>query len=604
MGNIVLLGFMGTGKSTVGRLLAERLGRELLETDALVEQRAGKPVPMIFREEGETRFRELEMEAVKEASQRSNVVIACGGGVVLNRLNVDLLRRGGVTVLLEARPEVIVSRLSGDDNERPLLASLSVSAVRELLAYRTPFYDRAAHLVLDSSDWTASQVAEEILERLQMVEVQPPQGGLRAEVEAPRSRSFTNRALVIAALASAPSVLHDVSTSEDSSRLVQAFASFGVQVKGDKRLQVEGTGGRLLAPSGVVNVGNAGTAMRFLVGVACLARGKTVLNGDLRMRQRPIQDLLDALEPLGVRAYAINDDGCPPVVVEGGSLEGGETVLRGETSSQYLSSILMVAPYARRDVTIEVKGELTSKPYVDMTIALMRLFNAEVADENHRRFTVKAGQTYVGRELILYRDAANAAYMLAAAAITGGAVRVRGLRPDSPQGEARFANVLARMGCSAEKGEDWVQVQGGRLRAVEQDMNDMPDAAQTLAVVAAFAEGKTVIRNVANLEQKETRRLTATVAELNRLGVAAGLVYAGAGHGASRPEGLWVEGGQPHGGEVETYGDHRMAMSFVLVGLRVPGVRIKDPWVIRKSYPEFWQDLERKLGVELRWLPP
>ncbi|MEM2905823.1 MAG: 3-phosphoshikimate 1-carboxyvinyltransferase [Candidatus Bathyarchaeia archaeon] len=601
MGNIVLIGFMGTGKSTVGHLLAERLGRELLETDMLIERSAGKPIPSIFREEGEMRFRELEMEAVKEASLRSNVVIACGGGVVLNKLNIDRLRRSGVTVLLEARPEIIVSRLSGDENERPLLASPSLPAIRELLAYRAPFYERAADLTVDVSDLTAGQVVEEILKQLQMAEVQPCMRALSAEVEAPRSRSFTNRALVIAALASTPSVLLDASLSEDTARLIDAFRQFGVRVEEDDgRLAVAGTAGKLAVPSGVINVGDAGTAMRFLVGVACLARGKTVLNGDRRMRERPIQDLLDALEPLGVHAYAVNGDGCPPVVVEGGSFEGGETVLRGETSSQYLSSILMVAPYAERDVTVNISGELTSKPYVDMTVALMRQFNVEVLQEGYRRFTVKAGQRYVGREFTVERDAANASYLLAAAAITGGTVRVLALRPDSPQGEARFADVLAKMGCHLQKGGDWVEVRGGQLHAVEVDMNSMPDAVQTLAVVAAFAKGRTLIRNVANLEQKETRRLTATVAELTRLGVAAGLLSTG----TSEPEGLWVEGGQPHSGVVNTYGDHRMAMSFALMGLRASGIRIKDPWVVRKSYPDFWQDLERRLSVELRWIPP
>ncbi len=279
-------------------------------------------------------------------------------------------------------------------------------------------------------------------------------------------------------------------------------------------------------------------------------------------------------------------------------------MLRGETSSQYLSSILMVAPYAARDVTVEIRGELTSRPYVDMTIALMKLFGVEVVNEDYRGFTVKAGQRYVGREVVVDRDAANAAYLLAAAAITGGTVRVSGLRPDSPQGEARFVDILARMGCITEKGRDWIQVQGGQLRAVEEDMNSMPDAVQTLAVVAAFAKGRTIIRNVANLEQKETRRLTATVAELRKLGVAAGLIPTAAEGGALRPEGLWVEGGQPHGGDVETYGDHRMAMSFAIAGLRAPGIHVKDPGVVKKSYPEFWQDLAHKLGVRLRRVSP
>jgi 3-phosphoshikimate 1-carboxyvinyltransferase len=271
------------------------------------------------------------------------------------------------------------------------------------------------------------------------------------------------------------------------------------------------------------------------------------------------------------------------VIVESRGLQGGTARIKGEESSQFLSGLLMVAPYARRDVNIEVTGSLASKPYVDITRDVMSAFGVEIKNQEYRSFFVKAGQRYLPQKYRIEGDASNASYFFSAAAVCRGRVKVENINPVTIQGDIGFLGILETMGCRVMRGSDWVEVVGGELHGIEIDMNEMPDLVPTLAVAAAFARGKTVIKNIGHLRFKESDRLHALAMELSKMGIRTK-------EGEDRLE---VEGGKPHGAEIETYDDHRMAMSFAVAGLVVPGVRIKGERCVDKSFPEFWKVLQR-----------
>jgi 3-phosphoshikimate 1-carboxyvinyltransferase len=307
------------------------------------------------------------------------------------------------------------------------------------------------------------------------------------------------------------------------------------------------------------------------------------------MRERPIQDLLDGLGALGVRAESEWGTGCPPVTVETPGLAGGKVHVGGAVSSQYLSGLLMAAPAASAPVVIEVADELVSKPYVDMTLAVMRDFGVEAARQGYARFEVPAPAAYRARRYAVEPDASSASYFLAAAAATGGRVTVEGLSRASPQGDARFADVLREMGCQVEWSEAGVTVTGpaGHLRGIDVDLSAMPDMVLTLAPLALLAKGRTAIRNVANLRVKESDRLAALATELGRLGATV----------EQHPDGLTIyppETVAP--AEVDTYNDHRLAMGMAIVGLRAAGVRVAGAECVSKTYPEFFDDLEKLIG--------
>jgi 3-phosphoshikimate 1-carboxyvinyltransferase len=323
--------------------------------------------------------------------------------------------------------------------------------------------------------------------------------------------------------------------------------------------------------------------MRFLTALAALGRGRFRLDGVSRMRERPIEDLLSALRQLGVRASSERGDGRPPVLIESDGLAGGRVAVRGDVSSQFLSGLLMAAPYARGDVTITVDGTLVSRPYVDLTAAMMWQFGGRVEYEDPEWFHVPGGQSYRCPRFQVEPDASAASYFWGAAAVAGGAVGVESLTPRSRQGDVRFVEVLAAMGCTVDGGDGVLTVHGGPLRGVDVDMNDISDTVMTLAAVACFADGPTTIRNVAHIRHKETDRLAALATELRRLGAGVDEFL----------DGLTITPHPLHGAELETYDDHRMAMSLSLVGLRVPGVVIKNPACVAKTYPHFFRDLEQ-----------
>jgi 3-phosphoshikimate 1-carboxyvinyltransferase len=409
----------------------------------------------------------------------------------------------------------------------------------------------------------------------------------RAAVRVPGSKSITNRALVLGALASdgTDCELRGALRSEDTEVMVHGLHALGIGVEArwaQSLIRIcRGMRG-IPAAQADLFVANSGTTMRFLTALVSLGEGRYRLDGVGRMRQRPIGDLLDALGQLGVQARSEYRNGLPPVIVEAHGLPGGKARIRGEVSSQFLSGLLMVAPRARSDVTLEVEGPLVSEPYVAMTVAMLRRWGLHVA-VGDGTFHIPSGQPFGLPAYEIEADASAASYFWAAAAVTGGTVRVEGLTAHSIQGDVRLVDVLEEMGCGLVHGDSGLTVQGGPLRGIDVDMNDISDTVMTLAVVALFAEGPTTIRNVAHIRHKETDRLAALATELRRLG-------AGVDEFA---DGLTITPRPLHGADLETYDDHRMAMSLALVGLRVPGVVVKDPGCVAKTYPDFFADLEK-----------
>ncbi|MEX0676579.1 MAG: 3-phosphoshikimate 1-carboxyvinyltransferase [Pirellulales bacterium] len=422
------------------------------------------------------------------------------------------------------------------------------------------------------------------------IEIQPVAAPPNARIRPPGSKSLTNRALVCAALARGTSTLEGVLESDDTRVMIEALGALGVPIRVDHHThvaEVSGCGGKIPAASADLYVANSGTTVRFLTALVALAHGTFRLHGTPRMHERPIGDLLDALAQLGVRAESEAGNGCPPVVVRAAGLKRSKASMRAHVSSQFLSGLLMAAPCADgkagAPLEIEILGSLVSKPYVEMTLAVMRAFGAKVdADRDLTRFEIAPGG-YSPRRYEIEPDASAASYFWAAAAITGGRVLVEGLGRSSLQGDVAFCDCLARMGANVH--EDWrgTTVEGGRLVGIDVDMNAISDTVQTLASVSLFAEGPTNIKNVAHIRHQETDRITALATELRKLGAAV----------EERADGLRIVPGVPRGAEIDTYDDHRMAMSLALVGLKIPGVVIRDPQCTAKTYPGFWDDLAR-----------
>ena len=414
-------------------------------------------------------------------------------------------------------------------------------------------------------------------------------GVVRGRVRPPGSKSLTNRALLCAALADGTTTLHGASLADDALIMIDGLRTLGVRVEHaepDGTIAIHGCRGHLPQSDASIDAGSAGTAMRFLTALATLGYGPYRLDGSQRMRARPIGDLVEALHSVGAGIGYDGVDGYPPLTMVSHGLVGGTVVFDRPPSSQFLSALLMVAPYASNDVLVEVRGELPSRPYVEMTLAVMRSFGVEVlADPDAPRFIVPAGQRYVGCAYEIEPDASAATYFWAAAAIGGGDVTVTGLSRAALQGDVRFVDVLARMGCEVSEDAGGLRVAGpaaGGLRGVDVDLNEMPDAVQTLSVAAVFADGPTTIRNVANLRVKETDRLAALAHELPKLGARVELM----------DDGLTVHPARRlTAGRIETYDDHRMALSFALAGLRVDGVVIADAECVSKSFPEFFEML-------------
>jgi len=414
------------------------------------------------------------------------------------------------------------------------------------------------------------------------VEIRRAGSGITATIRVPGSKSITQRALVVASLAEGDSELKGPLDSEDTRLLKKALIYLGISIK-DKEgdWTIEGQGGKILPVKQDIYLGNNGTGIRFMASLVSLGQGTYRLTGTKRMAERPIGPLLEALKAWGAEAKSIEKTGCPPVEIQAHGLEGGETILSASKSSQYLSSLLLVAPIVRNPAKITLNGPLVSRPYVDLTLAVMQAFGVKV-QERDNSFLVPH-MTYNAKTYQIEGDASSASYFWAAAAVTGGRITVENIPPNSLQGDAAFVDILADMGCSVKKDALGITVQGppgGVLKAVEVDMGRWPDMVPTLGVVAAFASGTTVIKNVAHLRIKETDRLKAVAQELTKIGTSV----------KELKDGLIIEGTRDmHGSAIDTYNDHRIAMAFSVAGLRVPGIRIKDPSCVSKSFPSFWQ---------------
>ena len=414
------------------------------------------------------------------------------------------------------------------------------------------------------------------------IEIQPC-GPLEAEIQPPGSKSITNRALVCAAFAHGTSVLTGALDSEDTRVMISSLRQLGIEIaidQGGTRLQVKGCNGIPPTKQASLFVANSGTTMRFLTAMLGTIDGTFRIDGIERMRVRPIADLLESLVLLGASTHSENNDGCPPICINGGGMRGGTANIRGDISSQFLSGLLLAAPNSKAAIKLLVDGSLVSTPYIDMTIRVMEAFGVQIDQNQHDTFQITP-QQYASTDFLIEPDASAASYFWAAAAIAGGAVTVRGLRRDALQGDVAFCDCLQRMGCRVENNQNGITVLSGTLRGIEVDMNNISDTVQTLAAVALFADGPTTITGVAHIRHKETDRITDLARELRKFGADV----------EENTDGLRITPQKLRPAEIETYNDHRMAMSLALVGLKIPKVVIQNPDCTQKTYPAFFDDL-------------
>ncbi|MEA1968866.1 MAG: 3-phosphoshikimate 1-carboxyvinyltransferase [Thermodesulfobacteriota bacterium] len=400
-------------------------------------------------------------------------------------------------------------------------------------------------------------------------------------VNIPGSKSISHRVMICASLAGGKSEIKNLLQSEDISYTVSALKKMGAEIKEIQKgiFKVKGVNGKPQPCSSPIYLGNSGTSMRLLAGVAALGNSQYILTGDERMRQRPMGDLLNALAMAGVFAESEHGNNAPPVKIRGGQKKGGKVFLDCSKSSQYLSSLLMMGPFLKDGLVISLPSPAVSAPYIDLTIDIMKKFNVSAARINDLEYRVPGSQKYSSGAFTIEPDISNASYFFAAGAITGKMVRVANIVHNSLQGDLRFLDILAQMGCFIEFDANGVGVKGENLKSVDVDMSDIPDVVPTLAVIAAFARGTTVVRNIGHLREKECDRINAVVSQLNKMGV-------GADQGETW---LSVKGGRPQGASIETFNDHRIAMAFSVAGLNVQGIEIENPGCVAKSFPSFWE---------------
>ena len=419
-----------------------------------------------------------------------------------------------------------------------------------------------------------------------MIEIQPIRKPLDVTIEVPGSKSYTNRALLVAALARGASTLTGALFSDDTRYMCNALQKLGVEIDADEKrstFDVYGNGGDIPVSSAELYIGNSGTTSRSLTAYVSLGRGRFVIDGDEPMRHgRPISDLLDALTQIGVSARSQFDNGHLPVIVEANGLEGGKTRLDVSKSSQFLTALLLIAPCAKNDVEIEVVGD-REMPYIDITLAVMEAFGVQVVSDGYKYFRIEGGQRYQPRIYNIEPDASNASYFFAAAALTGGRVTVQHLHLDSMQGDVQFVRILEQMGCQVAVSDIGITVTGPRqLKGVDVDMRGISDTALTLAAIAPFADSKVTIRNIEHTRWQETDRIHAMVTELRKLGVPV----------IEHQDGLEISPSSITPAAIDTYEDHRMAMAFSLVGLKARGIRINDPDCVSKTFPNYFQVFE------------
>ncbi len=424
----------------------------------------------------------------------------------------------------------------------------------------------------------------------------PPKVLKNSQIRIPGSKSYTNRAMILSSIASGESTLTYPSFSDDSKILMQALEKLGVVFKQNRdSLIVQGRGGKFLPYKGEINVGPAGTSMRFLVSLCSLVEGaEIVLSGSERMHKRPINDLVNALRSIGAKIEYLGEEGCPPLKISGrGDLIGGAVSMPGNQSSQYFSSLLMVGPLLQDGLIIEVEGHQISRSYIDMTFDSLRSFEIHAKNTDYAHYFVKGGELPKASEYQIEGDASGASYFWAAAAICNSKIKVLNINPKSAQGDVHFPDLLERMGCRIAKGytgpEGWIEVSGtDQLRGINADMTLMPDTAQTLAIVAAVANGPTNMTGLTTLRIKETDRIDALHNELKSIGI----------NSETDEQSIRIYPAAILPSKIKTYDDHRMAMSFAVLGLKYQGIEIEDPQVVNKSFPEYW-DILSSLGLKI-----
>ncbi len=403
-------------------------------------------------------------------------------------------------------------------------------------------------------------------------------------VSVPGSKSLTQRALIASALAVGDSFISHALVAEDTQYLISGLHALGAPIEyANGGYQVSGTAGAVKNIGKEIFLGYNGTALRFLTAMVCLGRGKYVLTGEKRLCERPVGALVGALQGMGVDISCRNN--CPPVEIMANGLNGGKITLKNIESSQYVSALLLCAPYTAKGIELTLQGNIVSAPYIDLTISVMKDFGANIFETGENQYIVNTGNLYSGRQYRVEGDASSASYFFLAAALLKKAIRVNGISRESKQGDISLLTILETLGCKVSAGENWVEVAGAD--PIEGDftfdLNGMPDMVPTLAVLAAFRKGRTSITNVAHLRIKESNRLEAMVIELNKIGIEA----------KELPDGLMVQGGKPTAASIKTYNDHRIAMSFAIAGLLTPGIEISDKKCVDKSFPEFWKELEK-----------
>ncbi len=421
-----------------------------------------------------------------------------------------------------------------------------------------------------------------------MIEIYPIRKPVNATITVPGSKSYTNRALLVAALSSGASTLTGALFSDDTHYMCNALRKLGIPIEADKTqatFHVTGNGGDIPVAGAELYIGNSGTTSRSLVSYVTLGHGKFVIDGDEPMRRgRPIADLLDALRQLGVSVHSQLNSGNLPVLIQADGLEGGKTQLDASKSSQFLTSLLLIAPYAKNGIQIQVVGELKT-PYIDMTLSVMKTFGVTVNHHNYRQFYIDKGQQYQPRNYQIEPDASSASYFFAAAAITGGRVKVKHLHLDSAQGDVQFVRVLEKMGCQVNPTTEGIEVIGpaDRLRGIDVDMKPISDTALTLAAIAPFSDSSVTIRNIEHTRWQETDRIHAMVTELRKLGVPV----------VEHRDGLEISPAPITPAAIDTYRDHRVAMAFALIGLKTSGIQIKDPGCVSKTFPHYFEVLQQ-----------
>ena len=408
-------------------------------------------------------------------------------------------------------------------------------------------------------------------------------GPVSGEIRPPGSKSITNRALICAAIATGSSTLRHVLDCDDTQVMVTALQTLGLSIdwrKDSNTLTIEGCGGQVPVPTANLYIANSGTTVRFLTSILASMQGNFTLDGVPRMQQRPINDLVQALNELGADVQCA-PNGCPPVTINANGFSQTTSHIAGNISSQFLSGLILAIGNSPQDIELHLTGTLVSKPYIQMTIDVLSAFGRIVTRDTNGVYLSRGGQSISGTEFDIEPDASAASYFFAAAAVTGGDVTVKGLSKDSIQGDIGFCDCLAQMGCTIEYGVDFIRVQGSALTGIDIDMNAISDTVLTLAVVSLFADGPTTIRNVRHIRDKETDRITDLARELRRLGATVD----------EFDDGMTITPRKHHGAIIETYDDHRMAMSFAVAGLRIPNVAIIDPECCNKTYPTFFRDL-------------